>query len=278
MTRNMRLAATIFVSLSLLTTTATIADEPFRPEAGKFPPLAKAHAYRGELVFLDHTNRRGSIRVQGAGQFFRNDPQPFAMLPYGIVRYHGATADLRDIPFGTVLRVHAFLPPDPKISSVPVLPVNSKNVDTGHYRGIGSTPAENHVLLLEDEPSSCQREGKVWKLKEVEVKNVQGMIVASLEPNQGGDGKAADETMNFDAATRIWRGRESLSIAELIAEGAWPAEGKIPRWRERPARYHLEAHTGWRVHPVPHLGHLAGRRLDRTRRPQSDRSAQGLHS
>jgi hypothetical protein len=200
------------------------------------------------------------------------------MLPYGIVRYHGATADLRDIPFGTVLRVHAFLPPDPKISSVPVLPVNSKNVDTGHYRGIGSTPAENHVLLLEDEPSSCQREGKVWKLKEVEVKNVQGMIVASLEPNQGGDGKAADETMNFDAATRIWRGRESLSIAELIAEGAWPAEGKIPRWRERPARYHLEAHTGWRVHPVPHLGHLAGRRLDRTRRPQSDRSAQGLHS
>jgi hypothetical protein len=226
MTITMRLAATIYLSLSLLTTTAAIADEPFRPEAGKFPPLEKAHAYRGELVFLDHTNRRGSIRVQGNGQFFRNEPQPFAMLPYGIVRYHGAAADLRDIPLGTVLRVHAFLPPDPKLSSVPVLPVNSKNVDTGHYRGIGSTPAENHVLLLEDEPSFCQREGKVWKLKEVDVKNFQGMIVASLEPNQGGDGKAAEETMNFDAATRIWRGRERLSIAELIAEGAWPAEGK----------------------------------------------------
>jgi hypothetical protein len=26
----------------------TGADEPFRPEAGKFPPLEKAHAYRGE--------------------------------------------------------------------------------------------------------------------------------------------------------------------------------------------------------------------------------------
>ncbi len=226
MTITMRLAATISLSLALLTTTATIADEPFRPEAGKFPPLEKAHAYRGELVFLDHTTRRGSIRVQGAGQFFRNDPQPFAMLPYGIVRYHGAAADLRDIPLGTVLRVHAFLPPDPKISSVPVLPVNSKNVDAGHYRGIGSTPAENHVLLLEDEPSSCQREGKVWKLKEVDVKNVAGMIVASLEPFQGGDGKSSEETMGFDAATRIWRGRESLSVAELIAEGAWPAEGK----------------------------------------------------
>jgi hypothetical protein len=32
--------------------------------------------------------------------------------------------------------------------------------------------------------------------------------------------------MTFDAATRVWRGRECLSIEELIAEGAWPAEGK----------------------------------------------------
>jgi hypothetical protein len=32
--------------------------------------------------------------------------------------------------------------------------------------------------------------------------------------------------MTFDAATRLWRGREQLSIHELIAEGAWPAEGK----------------------------------------------------
>src|SRR6478672_11855392 len=64
--------------------------EPFRPEPGKFPPLEKALSYRGELVFVDHPNRRGSIRVQGAGTYFRNAPHPFAMLPYGIVRYHGA--------------------------------------------------------------------------------------------------------------------------------------------------------------------------------------------
>jgi hypothetical protein len=100
--------------------------EPFRPEEGKFPPLEKAHSYRGELVFVDHANRRGSIRVQGSGMFFRNDPHPFAMLPYGIVRYHGAPADLRDIPLGTVMHVRAFSRPDPKTSAVPVLPVDSK--------------------------------------------------------------------------------------------------------------------------------------------------------
>ncbi len=200
--------------------------EVFRPEAGKFPPLEKAHSYRGELVFVDHANRRGSIRVQGSGMFFRNDPNPFAMLPYGIVRYHGAPADLRDIPLGTVMHVRAFLPPDPKISAVPVLPVDNRKMDANHNRGAGILPAENHVLLLEDEPSHCQREGLVWKLKEVDLKNNEGMIVASLEPKEGAGGKAAEEKMTFDAATRVWRGRECLAIKDLIAEGAWPADGK----------------------------------------------------
>lgn len=201
-------------------------SEIFRPEAGKFPPLDKAHSYRGELVFLDHANRRGSVRVQGTGMFFRNDPQPFAMLPYGIVRYHGAPADLRDIPLGTVLHVRAFLPPDPRTSSVPVLPVNNKDVDANHYRGTGTAPAENHAILVEDEPSHCLREGKVWKLREVSIQNHQGMIVASLEPKEGGAAGASEEKMTFDAATRIWRGRECLGIQDLIAENAWPAEGK----------------------------------------------------
>jgi len=199
---------------------------PFRPEEGKFPPLEKAHSYRGELIFVDHANRRGSIRVQGSGMFFRNDPQPFALLPYAIVRYHGAPADLRDIPLGTVLHVRAFLPPDPTTSSVPVLPVDNKSKDANHNRGTGIAPAENHVLLLEDEASHCQREGLAWKLKEVEIKNNEGMIIATRAPKTGDDAKATEEPMTFDAATRIWRGREQLGIEELIAEGAWPAEGK----------------------------------------------------
>lgn len=209
-----------------LAVSAFAADEPFRPEAGKFPPLEKAHSYRGELVFVDHVNRRGSLRVAGMGVFRRNDPHPFAMLPYGMVRYHGAPADLRDIPLGTMLHVRAFLPPDPKISAVPVLPVNNKDKDANHSRGVGIAPAENHVLLLEDEPSHCQREGLVWKLKEVEIQDHGGTIIAIREPKQGEAGKADDETLTFDAATRVWRGREYLRIEHLIAEGAWPASGK----------------------------------------------------
>ena len=147
------------------------------------------------------------------------------MLPYGMVMYHGAPADLRDIPLGTVLHVRSFLPPDPKTSVVPVLPVNSKDEAHG-YSGKGTRPAENHVLLLEDEPSHCLREGKVWKLMEVELKNNEGTIKARREPAAGGDATVEEETMSFDADIRIWHGRERITVKDLINEGIWPKNGK----------------------------------------------------
>lgn len=199
--------------------------EIFRPAAGEFPPLEKAHSYRGELTLVDHVNRRGSIRVQTEGKFRFIGPSPFAMLPYGMVNYHGAPANLRDVPLGTMLHVRAFLPPDPKISSVPVLPVDNRTRKSGNA-GTGSAPAENHVLLLEDEASFCLREGKVWKLMELEISNHEGMIVARRESRAGGDEEASAEEMTFDAATRVWRGREFLGIEDLISEGVWPASGK----------------------------------------------------
>lgn len=224
-TTNQIVTFALGVALLANTVKAEGEGEPFRPLAGKFPPLENAHVYRGELVFVDHANRRGSMRVQGAGTYFRNAPHPFALLPYGMVRYHDAPADLRDIPLGTVLHVHAFLPPDPKTSVVPVLPVNSKNKTHG-YSGKGIAPAENHVLLLEDEPSHCRRVGKVWKLQEVNIKGNQGMMVARREPREGRDDSAEEESLTFDAATRIWRGRERLEVQELIDEGIWPTSGK----------------------------------------------------
>ena len=219
-----RWAAVLQLVLLILVSNARSEEEPFRPETGKFPPIEKAHSYRGELVFMDHANRRGSIRIQGEGKYFRNKPHPFAMLPYGIIRYHNAPAQLRDIPIGTVLHARGFLPPDPKLSAVPVLPINNRNKTAG-YSGKGTAPAENHLILLEDEPSFCQRKGKVWKLQEVELQNLAGKIVARRESKTGGT-KAEEETMTFDAATRIWCGREKLLVADLVHDGTWPESGK----------------------------------------------------
>jgi hypothetical protein len=219
-----RLAAVLHLVFFILVSNARSEEDPYRPETGKFPPIEKAHSYRGELVFVDHANRRGSIRIQGEGKYFRNKPHPFAMLPYGVIRYHGAPAGLRDIPIGTVLHASGFLPPDPKLSAVPVLPINNRNKTAG-YSGKGTAPAENHLILLEDEPSFCRREGKVWKLQEMELQNLAGKIVARRESKTGGT-KAEEETLTFDAATRIWRGREKLLVADLVHDGIWPESGK----------------------------------------------------
>jgi hypothetical protein len=197
-----------------------LASVVFRPEAGKFPPIEKAHTYRGELAFVDHANRRGAIRVQGPGIFRSTEPHPFAMLPYGMVRYHGAPADLRDIPLGTMLHVTAFLPPDPKLSAVPVLPVDNKDRDANHRRGVGVFPGENHVLLLEDEPSFRLRTGSSWTLKEIELQANLGFVIARL------DAKGSEQKLTVDHATRIWRGHERLNLADLIAEGTWSAGAK----------------------------------------------------
>jgi hypothetical protein len=192
------------------------AAEVYRPEAGKFPLSEQAKAYEGQLTFVDHANRRGSLRVTGGELMHSTAPQPFAMLPYGMVRYHGAPADLRNVPLGTMMHGRFYLPPDPKLSSVPV--VTQPSV---------TRPAENHAILLEDEPSFCLREGKVWKLKEVTLKGgAEGMIVAHREPKAGGESKEVERTMRLDATTRFWRGREQLKLEDLIAEGIWPADGK----------------------------------------------------
>jgi len=207
--------AYLCLGLTLLADNAS-AEEPFRPEAGKFPPPDQAKAYDGQLMFVDHANRRGSLRVTGGELMHSTAPQPFALLPYGIVRYHGAPADLRDIPLGTMMHGLFYLPPDPKLSSVPV-------VDKASL----TRPAENHAILLEDEPSFCLREGKVWKLKEVTVKGgKEGLIVAHRELKAGGEGKEVERQMRIDTTTRFWRGREQVGLADLIAEGNWPADGK----------------------------------------------------
>jgi hypothetical protein len=191
-------------------------EEPFRPEPGKFPPVDKAKTYTGELTFVDHANRRGRLRIRGKAAFYEQSATPFAMLPYGMVRYQGAPADLRDIPLGTILHGRFYLPPEPELSSVPTFRSRAFQI---HF-------AENHAVLLEDEPSYCLRENLVWKLQETQRENDQWLVTARREKKDGSNGKGEIETMTVDAATRVWRGRERLLLQDLIDEGMFPVKGK----------------------------------------------------
>ena len=206
-----------FLALLLLPVIATAEDEPYRPEPGKFPPLTEAKSYRGELVFVDHVNRRGSLRLNIDGHYQEGRLHDFAMLPYGMIRYRGAPAELRDIPIGTVLYGRFYLPPDPKTSAVPVINLKKNDV---------TQPPETHAILLEDGPSLCLREGKAWKLTELEIKGAEGTLTASLDHKEGGEGLGGEQNVTIDDSTRIWRGRELLGLADLVADGTWPASGK----------------------------------------------------
>jgi hypothetical protein len=207
--RAFSLCILLFVSAGLA------AAEPFRPKPGEFPPLEEAKAYRGELVFVDHVNRRGSLRLHVDGHFHEGRLHHFAMLPYGMIRYRGAPAELRDIPIGTVLYGRFYLPPEPETTAVPN--VNGNDV---------TAPPENHAILLEDGRSLCLREGKAWKLKEVGIDGSEGHLVASLDRKEGGEGLGGEHKLTIDGSTRIWRGRELLGLDELVAEGSWPANGQ----------------------------------------------------
>lgn len=191
------------------------ADEVFRPKAGEFPPADQARSYRGELVFVDHVNRRGSLRLHVDDHFQEGRLHHFAMLPYGVIRYRGAPAELRDIPIGTVLYGRFYLPPDPETSAVPSVKGNDR-----------TAPAENHAILLEDGPSLCLREGKAWKLKSVEMNGSDGELIATLDRKEGGEGLGGEHRLTIDGSTRIWRGRELLGLDDLVSDRSWPRQGK----------------------------------------------------
>lgn len=208
------------LSLSLVTLAFSAdfasAQESYRPPVGGFADPAEAKPYRGELVFVDHINRRGSLRLHVDGHYHEGKLHHFAMLPYGVIRYRGAPAELKDIPIGTVLYGRFYLPPDPKTSIVPSS--NGRDV---------TAPAETYAVLLEDGPSLALREGKAWTLSGVKVNGEAGELVAKLPRKEGGEGLGGEHTLTIDGSTRIWRGRELLGMQDLIDEGTWPKSGEM---------------------------------------------------
>lgn len=80
-------------------------------KAGEFPPSDSGTYIAGELVFIDPINRRGGIRLDGnpPGDRYHSGPlHYFAMLPFGMIWYNGAPAELRDIPLGTHIFMDIF--------------------------------------------------------------------------------------------------------------------------------------------------------------------------
>jgi hypothetical protein len=199
-------------------------DEVLQP--GKFP-TKPGNYLAGELVTIDAINRRGGLRLDGDFNDDRYDkaqPHEFAMLPYGMIYYHGAPAELRDIPLGTHLHGSFYLPPQGEETTIP--PTKGPPQYGSKF---------NHTILLEDDFSYFQRRGQAWEV--VEANREKGrMKVAASGKSAGGDFEA-EHTLWIDDATRVWKGKSSAEWTELAA-------GQIvqlnltwsPEWRNRQFR------------------------------------------
>lgn len=164
------------------------------PKLGEFPPANVGVYHAGELVTVDAINRRGTLRIVGnrdMEKYHSSESQPFVLLPYAMVRYRGAPAELRDIPIGTVLHAYCVYPLN--------YSKNEKQPRLGLY-----VERQDHAISLEDSFSFYERRGQAWKIESIEPGKLN---VVSTGP-AADDGPLGRQSFNCDESTRIWKGKQ----------------------------------------------------------------------
>jgi len=141
----------------------------FQPSPGEFPPEDAAHYISGELIKVDHAERRFTLRVD------RNDSQPRAlmdypvtadMLPYGSVFYNNRPAALQDIPLGTHLHGWFFERPADEEKHWTLRNGKPHNVND---RRASPEVDFTRCLRLEDDFSYHARRQQIWKIEETDI-------------------------------------------------------------------------------------------------------------
>ncbi len=180
----------------------------YRLEPGKFPPAGSAHAFAGELIEVDPIHRRGTLRLDRTDAQRRSHwdlPVAFELLPYGAVWYHGAPAELRDIPPGTHLHGQ-FYQADANSDSRPTTSLeflDRKALDHDFTR----------CLLLEDDFSHHVRQNLAWRIDAVDLAAKTLKVTGINTATQAADPKPL--TFEILPATRVWKGREIADLTDM---------------------------------------------------------------
>jgi hypothetical protein len=179
----------------------------YQPVDGQFPPEGSAHAVSGELILVDHLERRFEIRVD------RNDsqdrgiwdlPLDATMLPYGSIYFHGAPAALQDIPLGTHLNGLFYIKaPDDK-NPLPSGPYSRQTPEADFRR----------CLRLEDDFTFAARQKQTWLIENVDLTAMT--LTATLQQ----DNKPAGKPKVFDllTSTRVMKGNGFADL-KLLEKG-----------------------------------------------------------
>jgi hypothetical protein len=199
--------------------------EPFVPQPGQFPPAGSGTYLAGELVIMDAANRRGGLRLDGNephDRYHRGPLHYFAMLPYGMITYNGAPAELRDIPLGTHVHGYFYVPPVGEEATIPPQPEDMEKYDIKH----------NHAVSLEDDFSFYQRHGQSWKV--VSIDPNKGKIDVAPAGRMARDGINTQYTFDIDDVSKVWRGRTLVDLADIAPQQVVQFNlGWSPGWRDR---------------------------------------------
>ncbi|MCB1277958.1 hypothetical protein [Prosthecobacter sp.] len=173
---------------------------------GQFPPEGSAHAVSGELIRIDHLERRFQMRVD------RNDsqdrgmwdlPLDAGMLPYGAIWYHGAPAALQDIPLGTHLQGLFYLA-DPNDKTPPPETWYRRKTPEFDFR---------RCFRIEDEFSFHTRQKQLWKIDSVDLE-AQKLTATLIENGKPvGDGKS--KTFDLLGSTVVYKGSGFADLKAL---------------------------------------------------------------
>jgi hypothetical protein len=214
------------------------------PPWGTFPQPGAGIELAGELVVVDHVNRRFGLRLDGDFNKYRyfNDAKLKAtLLPYGEVWYHGAPADLADIPLGTRLQGRFLLPP--KDAPPRQLPSDQEKAFP--------PPLHDRALVVEDGFSHERRRGRAFRIDKLEIKPddisygdlkaaiERGTIVltqvkASGQPLDGPPDTPKDAAYTVDFSTRVWKDGRPGTLADLAVGQVVQANlGWAPEWGNR---------------------------------------------
>ncbi|MDA1052180.1 MAG: hypothetical protein O3C40_17110 [Planctomycetota bacterium] len=217
-----RFSLTLLVLIALAA--ASLAED-YVPKSGEFPPAGTGTYLAGELVIIDPVNRRGGLRLDGNEPHDRYHSGPlhyFAMLPYGMVSYNGAPAELRDIPIGTHVHGYFYLPPVGEEETIPPLPNDMAKYEI----------KQNHAVSLEDDFSFYQRRGQSWKV--VSIDPNKGKIDVAPVGELAKDGINTPYTFDIDDITKVWQGRTLVDLADIALEQVVQFNlGWSPGWRDR---------------------------------------------
>lgn len=199
--------------------------EDYVPQPGQFPPSGTGTYLAGELVMIDAANRRGGLRLDGNEPHDRYQHGPlhyFAMLPYGMVSFNGAPAELKDIPIGTHVHGYFYVPPAGEEATIPPLPKDMARYEI----------KQNHAVSLEDDFSFYQRRGQSWKV--VSIDAGKGKINVAPVGQMAKDGINTPYTFDIDDVTKVWKARTLVGLADIAPDQTVQFNlGWSPGWRDK---------------------------------------------